>query len=66
MTRRIQRALISVSDKAGIEVPLARLACLALNNLPDETRLAFQAVGMEGKTIHRYVAEGHGRMELTA
>jgi hypothetical protein len=48
------------ADKAGIEVPLARLACLALNNLPDETRLAFQAIGMEGKTIHRYVAEGHG------
>lgn len=48
------------AEKTGIEVGLARLACLALNNLPEETRLAFQAVGIEGKTVHRYVAEGHG------
>lgn len=48
------------AHRTGIELPLARLACLALNNLPPETRLAFQAVGMEGKSVHRYVAEGHG------
>jgi len=48
------------AEKTGIETGLSRLACLALNNLPEESRLAFQAVGIEGKTIHRYVAEGNG------
>jgi len=48
------------AERTGIETGLARLACLALNDLPEETRLAFYAVGIEGKTVHRYVAEGHG------
>jgi len=48
------------AKKTGVEPGLSRLACLALNNLPPESRRAFQAVAIEGKTIHRYVAEGHG------
>lgn len=37
-----------------------RLACLAMNKLPKEDRLTFWAIVVEGKSINRWVAEGHG------
>jgi hypothetical protein len=58
-----QAFYLAFAQKTGIEMGLSRLACLALNSLPQESRLAFQAVGIEGKTIHRYVAEGNGPPE---
>jgi hypothetical protein len=49
-----------VSEALGIEPTLARRACVAFNLLPHEVRCAYYAVVVDGKTIHRYVAEGHG------
>jgi hypothetical protein len=49
-----------VSEALGIEPTLARRACVEFNLLPHEVRCAYFAVVVEGKTIHRHVAEGHG------
>ena len=45
---------------AHVELELARLVCLTVNNLPDDQRRVFVAIVVEGKTIHRYVAGGNG------
>ena len=52
-----------VSEALGIDMVQARRVCIAFNDLPDEVRLACFAVLIEGKTINRYVAEGHGPPE---
>jgi hypothetical protein len=49
-----------VSETLGLEPALARRACVRFNMLPDEVRRAYFAIAIEGKTIHRYVAEGNG------
>ena len=49
--------------KTALDVGRSRLACCVLNNLPEETRKAFHAYAMEGKTVNRYVAEGNGPPE---
>lgn len=49
-----------VAAVLGLEIPLARRACVALNSLPLEVRRAFFAVALDRKSIRRYVAEGNG------
>lgn len=44
----------------NVEPEIARQACVVFNALPAAVRGAYWAVVLEGKTIHRYVAEGHG------
>lgn len=53
-----------ISEILGVEPALARRACLNFNMLPIETRRAFFAIAVEGKSIHRYVAEGNGPPQL--
>lgn len=52
--------LVSLSETLGMEVGMTRRACLRFNALPDRVRHAFFAVAIQGKTVHRYVAEGQG------
>ncbi|MCB9902931.1 MAG: hypothetical protein H6831_00845 [Planctomycetes bacterium] len=47
-------------DLLGIPPAKARKACIVFNGLPNKDRRTFWAVCVEGKSIHRYVAEGHG------
>lgn len=47
-------------DLLGIPPSKARKACITFNGLPNKDRRTFWAVCVEGKSIHRYVAEGHG------
>jgi hypothetical protein len=49
-----------MSEAIGVEPSLARRACVEFNVLPHEVRRTYFAIGIEGRTIHRYVAEGHG------
>jgi hypothetical protein len=49
-----------ISETLGIEPALARRACLSFNVLPDEVRHAYFSIAVEGKSLHRYVAEGNG------
>jgi hypothetical protein len=53
-----------VSQLLGIEPQLARRATVAFNSLPAEVRSAWFAVAVLGKSVHRYVAEGHGPPEV--
>lgn len=48
------------ADFLGIEMSLARRMCNVFNSMEDEMRHVVFAVAIQGKTIHRYVAEGHG------
>jgi len=52
--------LVRMSQILGVEAPLARWATVVFHHLPTPTRRAFHAVAFQGKTIHRWVAEGHG------
>jgi hypothetical protein len=52
-----------LSEALGVEPTLARRACVDFNLLPRGVRSTYFAVLVEGKTIHRYVAEGHGPPE---
>jgi len=52
-----------VSELLGLEVSLARRTCVAFNDLPSEVRCAWFAVAVLGKSVNRYVAEGHGPPE---
>ena len=42
---------------------VARRVCVRFNALPEDTRRAFYAVRVLGKTVRRHVAEGHGPPE---
>ena len=53
-----------LSEVLGIEPGLARKACVLFNALPLSERRAFWAVVVEGKSLARHVAEGHGPPEL--
>ena len=53
-----------VAELLGIEPQLSRRATVAFNSLPWEVRSAWFAVAVLGKTVHRYVAEGHGPPEV--
>ena len=53
-----------LSEVLGIEPGLARRACVLFNALPHPERRAFWAVVIEGKSIARHVAEGHGPPDL--
>ena len=44
----------------GIPPGKARRACVTFNALPSRDRRTFWAVCVEGKSVHRYVAEGNG------
>jgi hypothetical protein len=52
-----------LTETLGIPTPLARRACVAFNYLPERVRCAYFAVLVQGKTVNRYVAEGHGPPE---
>ena len=52
-----------VSEALGVEPALARRACVAFNKLPLEVRCVYFAVAVQGKTVNRHVAEGHGPPE---
>ena len=49
-----------LTETLGIPIALARRACVAFNYLPERVRCAYFAVLVRGKTVNRYVAEGHG------
>jgi hypothetical protein len=54
-----------VSEALGVDPALARRVCVVHNDLPDLQRRVFWAVIVEGKSLHRCVAEGlgpHGRL----
>ena len=52
--------ILFLADALGVEPALARRACAAFNQLPDATRKTAWCVMIEGKSVHRCVAEGHG------
>jgi len=52
-----------VSEILGLEPDQALRPCVAFNALPREVRSAWFAVAVAGKTVNRYVAEGHGPPE---
>lgn len=52
-----------LAETLGIPTALARRACVAFNYLPERVRCAYFAVLVQGKTVNRYVAEGHGPPE---
>lgn len=52
------------AELLGIEPELTRTVSLHYHHLPLVTRRAFQAVLVEQKSIHRWVAEGHGPPDL--
>lgn len=52
-----------LAETLGIPIALARRACVAFNYLPERVRCAYFAVLVQGKTVNRYVAEGHGPPE---
>lgn len=49
-----------MSELTGAEPARARAMCVAFNYLPEEVRRTVFAVLVEGKTLNRWVAEGHG------
>lgn len=53
-----------VTEAWGLEPVNARAACIVFNGLPLVVRRAWWALGVEGKSVHRYVAEGHGPPSL--
>ena len=48
------------ADFLGIEMSLARRMCNVFNYMEDDMRHVVFAVAIQGKTINRHVAEGHG------
>jgi hypothetical protein len=54
---------VFLAETLGIPKALARRACVAFNYLPERVRCAYFAVLVQGKTVNRYVAEGHGPPE---
>ena len=54
---------IAMSKMLGIEPPLARRAIQVFHSLPLLTRRTFYALTIEGKSLNRWVAEGHGPPE---
>jgi len=49
-----------LTDVLGVDTVVARRASVVFNSLPDPVRQAFWALVIEGKSINRHVAEGHG------
>jgi hypothetical protein len=49
-----------LSETIGVTPTIARRVCVVFNDLPDERRHAFWSMVIEGKSLNRYVAEGHG------
>ena len=49
-----------LSDALGLDPVLARRACIAFNQLPHDVRRTAWEVLIEGKSLNRCVAEGHG------
>lgn len=49
-----------VAEVWGVPPAVARAACIVFNDLPSVVRRAWWALTVEGKSINRYVAEGHG------
>jgi hypothetical protein len=49
-----------LAETVGMEPALARKACIRFNDLPEAVRRTYFAVALARKTIHRWVAEGHG------
>jgi hypothetical protein len=49
-----------LTETIGVTPAMARRVCVVFNDLPDERRHAFWSMVIEGKSLNRYVAEGHG------
>lgn len=49
-----------LAEAIGAKASVARTLCVRFNGLADEVRHAFHNVAIQGKSLHRYVAEGHG------
>ncbi len=49
-----------LGEALGIEPGLARRACIAFNDRPDDVRRAFFAIVVEGVSLRRFVVAGHG------
>ena len=52
-----------LAEALGVEKQHARKMCIVFNDLPDQVRQVYWAVAVEGKSINRYTAEGHGPPE---
>lgn len=52
--------LVALAEGLGLEIGMTRRACIRFNSLPEEVRRTFFAISIHGKSIHRWVAEGHG------
>ena len=52
-----------LSETLGVEPPLARKAAIVFNDLPATIRRTFWEIVVQGKTVRRWVAEGHGPPE---
>jgi hypothetical protein len=52
-----------LTETIGVTPPIARRVCVVFNDLPDDRRHAFWSMVIEGKSLNRYVAEGHGPPE---
>jgi hypothetical protein len=60
LTEPVDERYAFLVDLLGIPPAKARKACITFNGLPNKDRRTFWAVCVEGTSIHRYVAEGHG------
>ncbi len=49
-----------LAEAIGATASVARTLCVRFNGLADDVRHAFHNVTIQGKSLHRYVAEGHG------
>ena len=49
-----------LTEALGVDATTAREAAIVFNDLPTEVRQAFWALVIEGKSLNRQVAEGHG------
>lgn len=49
-----------LTEVLGVDPHVAREAAVVFNDLPDDVRHAFWALVVEGKSLNRHVAEGHG------
>ena len=49
-----------ITKAFGVDTPTALQMVATFNSLPEEARLAWHALAVEGKSLKRYVSEGHG------
>jgi hypothetical protein len=55
-----ERRFAFLTETIGVSASIARRVCVVFNDLSDDRRNAFWAMVIEGQSLNRYVAEGHG------